>query len=193
MKIGVLGSACNPPHNGHIRAALSVKRLLKLDRIIIIPTKVPPHKDRPEVSAPRRLRMARLAVANKHGWSVSDIELRRPGKSYTRDTVAALKKKYPSDEIFWIVGSDSIVSMPWQWRGGYGILDLCTFVVLPRRGSSLARVPRNILKKVVVLPRDKSWDISSTMIRNRIRTGKKVGSFLHPEVLRFIKYHKLYV
>lgn len=193
MRIGILGSSCNPPHKGHIAAALAAEQKLSLDQIILIPTKAPPHKDRPEVSAGARMRMARLAVGNRHGWLVSDMELRRRGKSYTRDTIAALKRKYPRDELFWIVGSDSVVSMPWQWKGGYGILDLCTFVVMPRRGYSLLRVPKRILKKVIVLPAQKSWDISSTMIRSRMKVGKKVSQFLHPAVFRFIRRHKFYL
>lgn len=191
MKIGVLGSVCDPPHKNHIAIGEMAKRQLGLDLIILIPTKVPPHKDRPKVSENMRLQMAGLAICRRRGWTVSDLELRRNGKSYTRDTIAALKKKFPQDTLFWIFGADSLVSMPWKWKGGFDLLDLCQFVVAPRLGFLLKRVPRSILKKVIVL-KLKPSSMASSKIRKLLAEKKDVRQFLDPKVLSYIKKNHLY-
>lgn len=191
MKIGILGSVCDPPHRNHIAIGEGAKQQLGLDLIILIPTKVPPHKDRPKVSENMRLQMARLAIQGKKRWIVSDLELRRKGKSYTRDTIAVLKKKFTRDTLFWIFGADSLVSMPWKWKGGYDLLDLCQFVVAPRFGFSLKRVPRSIFKKVIVL-KLKSSSTASSKIRKSLKDKKDVRRFLDTGVLSYIKKHHLY-
>lgn len=191
MRIGVLGSTCNPPHKRHIALGAKAKQVLKLDKIIFIPVKDPPHKDEIRVSAELRFEMARRAVGRRKGWEISDIELKRPGKSYTADTIADLKKIYPHDELFWIVGADSLVSMPWKWKGGFDVLDLCQFVVAPRRGYDLASVSGDILKKVIILPIS-SQSISSTEIREKIMQEKDIDKFVDPSVLEFIKLNNLY-
>ena len=194
MKIGILGSACDPPHKAHIKMAEVAKKELKLDRIVVIPTKIPPHKVSPSASGSMRFKMAKLAVGKRNGWSVSGMELKRKGISFTRDTIRALKKNYPNDKLFWIVGSDAIVSMPWKWKGGWGILDLCQFAVFPRYGYSLKKVPKNILKKVIVLKPigGNLRDISSTQIRDMLRNKKGPLKFIDQKVYRFIKKHRLY-
>lgn len=193
VKIGVLGSACNPPHTGHAAIGECAKKTLKLDRLIMMPTKYPPHKDTPAVSGKMRFSMARL-MAKKRGWEVSDMEMRRRGKSYTADTITELKKKYPTAQIFWIVGSDAILSMPQKWKFGYSILDQCQFVAAKRRGFSLKRVPVDVLKKIIVLQKPARQSFSSTIIRDAIAQGdlKKAKQFLDPEVFNFIIRHKLH-
>ncbi|MBI2639960.1 MAG: nicotinate (nicotinamide) nucleotide adenylyltransferase [Candidatus Sungbacteria bacterium] len=164
MRIGILGSAFDPPHKGHIEVARRAKHALRLERLILVPTRVPPHKAAPSLPGALRFKMARIAAGKRRRWTVSDMELKRQGVSYTRDTIYELKKRYPGDEIFWIIGSDSLASMPWKWKGGYDILDLCTFVAVRRPGYSLNRVSKRILKKVVLLCGAKK-DISSSTIR----------------------------
>ena len=192
MRIGIFGSAFDPPHKGHIAAIQSAKKALELDRVILIPTKIPPHKDRPKTPERFRLHMARLVAKGRKGWVVSDMEFKRPGRSYTRDTIASLKKRYPGNTLFWIVGSDSLVSMPWKWKGGWEVLDLCTFVVIPRSGYSLGSVPKVMLQKVIVLKRTPHWVRSSTTIRNLLQHKKSVRHLLDPSVLKFIQQHHLY-
>jgi len=194
MHIGILGSACDPPHKAHIKIAEFAQKKLGFGKVVIIPTKVPPHKAVPSASEKMRLKMAKLAVGSRKNWIVSDMELKRKGKSYTRDTICAFKKLYPKDKIFWIIGSDAIVSMPWKWKGGWGILNLCKFVVFPRPGSSLKKVPKNILKKVIVLkPIDGSLrEISSTEIRDMLKKKKSPLKYIDAKVYRFIKKRRLY-
>ncbi|MDO8600049.1 MAG: nicotinate (nicotinamide) nucleotide adenylyltransferase [bacterium] len=194
VTIGILGSACDPPHTEHMEIGEYAKKTLKLDRLILIPTKHPPHKDMPEIPAGMRLQMARV-VARKRGWGVSDMEMKRRGKSYTADTIAELKKRYPRAKLFWIVGSDAIVSMPWKWKFGYDILDHCQFVGAKRRGFSMKQVPQKILEKIIVLKRAPSRQvISSTVIRKAIakKDFKKAKQFLDPEIFRFIIRNRLY-
>jgi nicotinate-nucleotide adenylyltransferase len=194
VKIGIFGSACDPPHTGHIAVGEYAKNAIKLNRLILMPTKYPPHKDMPETSAKTRFHMARLA-AKKYGWEVSDMEIRRRGKSYTADTIAALKRKYPNAELFWIIGADALLSMPYKWKFGYGILAYCRFVAAKRRGFPLDKVPAKILKKVVVLKRPARRFISSTIVREAIGRGdfETAKQFLDPEVFRFIIRNHLYV
>ncbi len=191
MRIGVFGGAFDPPHKAHVEVAECAKKALKLDRLILIPTKVPPHKAVPRVSPRLRLAMARIAAGKRKGWTISDMELRRPGKSYTRDTIKELRRRYPKDEIFWIIGSDSLLAMPRSWKEGYAILDLCKFVVASRKGYPLRGIPKKILGKVIVL----QWtatDISSTKLRELLRKKKYPRRFVDPKITAFIKRHNLY-
>jgi len=191
MRIGILGSAFDPPHKAHVKLGERAKKALKLDFLILVPTKTPPHKANPVAPARFRLRMAKILADKRKGWIVSDVELRRPGKSYTRDTIRYMKKRYPNDEIYWIVGSDSIVSMPWKWKGGYDILDYCKFAVAERPGYPLKGVSRHILKKLVIIPAQ-STDLSSTKIRNLLGQGKSVRRFLDQSIYALVKRHNLY-
>lgn len=192
MKIGILGCTCDPPHKEHIAIGEEARKTVGLDRIILVPAKAPPHKDPPLVPPETRLAMARLAVQGLSGWEVSDLEFERAGKSYTKDTIAALRARYPDDELFYIVGADAIVSMPWKWNGGYDVLDLCKFIVAPRAGFPLGAVSENILRKIIVLKKA-GTDISSTKVRESLPEHEKVADVLNPAVLQFIRSNKLYI
>lgn len=192
MKIGILGGTFNPPHRSHKLIAEKVKRELGFDRIIFMPTKDPPHKVRPRVSARHRFLMTRLLVRGKKDFMVSDLELKRPGKSYTADTLKELKKLYPKDQLFWIIGADALLYMPAGWKEGYKILDKCQFVVVVRPGYSLQSVPRRILKKVIIVKNRASTDISSTEIRECLKAGKSVRGLLTPQQEFYIKRNHLY-
>ena len=192
MRIGIVGSACDPPHKRHIEMGERARKALRLDKILFIPTNIPPHKARPSAGAKDRLSMARLAAQDLPRWEISDMELRRRGKTYTKDTIRQLKKIYPNDELYWIVGYDAITSMPWAWKGGYDILDECQFVVAHRPGYSLHRVKKSVLKKILVLERTFKRDVSSTMIRSVIQLKKNPARFLDSRVLTYIKKKKLY-
>ena len=115
MKIGIYGGTFNPPHRGHLTAAAAVVSMLKLDKLLLIPASIPPHKALPEGSstAEQRLEMTRLAGEQLGlGGKVEtlDIELRRGGKSYTSDTLVELKALYPDDELWLLMGADMFLS-----------------------------------------------------------------------------------
>ena len=115
MKIGIYGGTFNPPHLGHLTAAAAVVSMLKLDKLLLIPASIPPHKALPAGSptAEQRLEMTRLAgeqLGLGDRVETLDMELRRQGKSYTSDTLAALKAQYPEDELWLLMGTDMFLS-----------------------------------------------------------------------------------
>ena len=116
-RIGIYGGTFNPPHAGHIQAAKQAVTALKLDKLVIVPTSIAPHKAIPEHSpTPRqRLEMLRIAAADCPKAEVSDIELNRGGVSYTFQTVSELKERYPDAELILLMGSDMFLCFD-QWK-----------------------------------------------------------------------------
>ncbi len=107
MKIGVLGGTFNPVHAGHLILAEEMREKLGLDQVVFIPTCIPPHKQAKGIApADDRMAMVKLAIKGNRSFSVSDVEIKRQGASYTIDTIRQLKKSYPRDELIFIIGSD---------------------------------------------------------------------------------------
>ena len=120
-RIGIYGGAFNPPHLGHLRAAEAAREALALDKVLLVPTGESPHKPLPEGSppGPDRLDLLRLAVGDLPGLEVSDMELRRPGPSYSYETVEALRVEHPDDELYFLMGTDMLLSFrTWRWSPG---------------------------------------------------------------------------
>ena len=141
MKIGIYGGAFNPPHLGHITAARAVFELLKLDKLLVIPTGHPPHKTLPPGSPgpERRLEMTRLAMAGLGDWmEISDMELRREGNSYTADTLARVKERYPEDELWLLMGADMFLTLQ-AWREPERILSLAGVAAFGQIGRASCR------------------------------------------------------
>ena len=132
-RIGIFGGSFNPPHNGHLRAAEICREQLRLDTVILVPAAQPPHKTIAEGSpdAAERLCLTELAIADKEGLQVSDLELRREGRSYTVDTLRQLRKDYPDDELFLLMGTDMFCSFD-TWREPAEIAKLATVVCMMR-------------------------------------------------------------
>ncbi len=193
MKLGFYGGTFNPPHKIHTKIAEIALDKLSLDKIIFIPSKNPPHKDPNMVaSAHIRLEMVKLIIKDKPRFEISDIEFRREGKSFSKDTIAQVKNMYPDDEIFWIVGGDALVSMP-SWENAFGILDMCKFVVINRKNCSLESVPQDMIEKVILLENDDSHGVSSTQIRELIRQkNPDVLRFIEQEIYEYIQKNELY-
>ena len=192
LKIGIFGTTANPPHIGHLKIVKCAQRFLRLDKVIIIPTKIPPHKDMPEVSPRQRFYMTRLLFTTTPGVAVSDIEIRKRGISYTKDTIAILKKKYPKDKLIWIIGQDSLANMLRDWEEGYRIIDLCHFAVIPRHGYSLKKIPKDVLAKVIMIKKCGLTRESSTEIRNIASNDKKFSQMVGKKVYTYVKKYKLY-
>lgn len=189
-RIGFYGGTFNPIHNGHLAVAKTVMEKMGLDEIVFIPSARPPHKDNGVVDAEVRLRMTKLAVLGEPKFSVSDIEIRREGKSYTLLTIEELKRIHPKDLIFWIIGADSLLEMPTVWRGGWELLDMVRFVVIKRPGYDLSEIPAEIMAKVAVI--EMEIPISSTMIRKMAAEGKSIISLVPEKVAQFITERGLY-
>ena len=186
MRIVVYGGSFNPPHLGHVEAARTVSAELAPDKFLIIPTNVSPHKMLAEGSPePRaRLEMCRLAFADIPGAEISDMELRREGKSYTAQTVEELRRSFPDDELILVMGTDMFLSFETWYRFEY-LLENCTLAVLARdedEDIQLRRQRDALTEKygarVIILKHD-PVAASSSDIRERLRFG--IGSELLPD------------
>ena len=189
MKIGILGGTFNPVHLGHLILAQEVKEKLGLERIIFVPAYRAPHKDMAWlIPARHRLNMLKLAVRGNPAFSVSDMELRRQGVSYTIDTIAALKKKYCEDDFFFIAGSDLAPELK-TWKHYRGLLEMVRFVIARRPGYPAGKKLTSGVMPVKV----RAVDISAADIRRRIKEGLPVRYFLPKAVHDYIVAQKLYV
>ena len=132
-RIGIYGGSFNPPHLGHIFAARKARQLLELDKILLIPAAIPPHKAVAEGSPDGETRFAltQLAIAGETGMEVSRIELDRPGPSYTVDTLHELRESYPQDGLYLLMGTDMFLSF-FQWREPEAIAALAVPVCMAR-------------------------------------------------------------
>ena len=200
-KIGIYGGTFNPPHAGHMAAAQQAISLLKLDKLLIIPDGQPPHKDMPEGTPPAELRLelTRLAATGLAKAEVLDVEAIRPGKSYTADTLAALHRRYPEDNLYLIMGTDMLMSFP-QWHDPAGICAMATLAVLlreerdPKVQDTLQAQAQIIRKKLggkVKLLKNNALPMSSTDVR-RMLVSRAQGQMVAPAVLEIIQREGLY-
>jgi nicotinate-nucleotide adenylyltransferase len=186
-KIGILGGTFNPVHFGHLILGEQVRMQLGLDRVIYIPAYLPPHKSEQKIlGAQHRLKMMELAVSGNRAFIVSDIEIRRRGKSYTVDTLRAIASKYSGAELFFICGSDLVKEIP-KWKNVDEIYRLAKFVLAKRPGFGRRLSGRNFLKIDVA-----QVDISSSLIRDLVRQGLSIRYLTPSGVVEYIERHKLY-
>lgn len=202
MRVGLLGGSFNPPHRGHLAMAQAVRRALGLDRVLLIPAARPPHKDGAEMPSPEhRLAMTRLLAAeDPDGLEVSDIELRRAGPSYTIDTVAELEAARPGDELFFIIGADTVGELS-TWRRAPELLRRVRFVVVNRPGHPLEdeleelsrelgpELARDLGQRVVTM---EPVPISSTEVRRQVRAGEDWAGAVTPGIASYIRAERLY-
>lgn len=196
MRLGILGGTFNPPHLGHLVCAQEAYRELSLDRVMLIPARIPPHKPVEQEPGPQhRLKLCRVAVADDDRFEVSDIELRRNGPSYTVDTLQELTCHASGSELFLIVGGDIAVGLP-RWREPERVLELASLAVAKRRGTSRAAVQSALdalrggaRAKFFQMPR---IGVSSTMVRRRVRAGQPIRYLVPDRVAEYIDHHGLY-
>lgn len=221
-RIGILGGTLDPIHMGHIDAALAAREALRLDRVLVLPAHVPPHRSQPATSPFHRFAMACIAVNGMDGLAASDVELLAPGPSYTADTLMRLHDSLAlrASQIFFITGADAFAEIE-TWNRYPAVLDLANFVVVSRPGMSLQalrqRVPslknRMRLPRAAAVPRGtgeaaqsgathETWiflvdaptpDVSSTEIRRRIAERRPLSGLVPPGVEQHIAQHALYV
>jgi nicotinate-nucleotide adenylyltransferase len=197
VRVGILGGTFNPPHLGHLICAQEAYLQLGLDRVTLIPARIPPHKPvEDEPGAEHRLELCRLAVrGDEERFDVSDIEIAREGPSYTVDTLEQLHSRAPEHELFLIVGGDIAAGLP-NWHRPERVLSLATLAVAKRRGTSRAAVDEalRILRagertRFFRMPR---IGISSTMLRERVRSGQPITYYVPDGVERYVGRHHLY-
>jgi nicotinate-nucleotide adenylyltransferase len=218
MKLGLFGGSFNPVHDGHLTIARQTREALELDQILYIPTSHPPHKPNGSLApAQDRYEMVRLAIASDPVLAISDVEIRRPGKSYSIDTIRQLQQEYgPHTQLFFLIGLDAFLDFP-SWRDPRTLLELCSFVVLSRPGLSfrslstvpllppipypsladldagrIFRIEAQIGGQRLICLKQPPCPISASDIRARIRQGLPVANLLPPLVESYILRHHLY-
>ena len=195
MKIGIYGGAFNPVHKGHVKLAEEVKIKANLDKIIIMPSGVSPHKSSDSlIDSTHRLEMCKLAFSGD-GYIVSDLEIKREGKSYTVDTVTELKAIYPDDELYLIMGSDMLLCFD-RWYCYEDILSMATIVATTRQGDiaidELKKYSRETLGKETLIVDFEPFECSSTKVRDALISGADATDLVTGEVLSYIIENSLY-
>lgn len=218
-KIGLLGGTFNPIHRCHLTLAHDVRQRLNLDQILFIPTGDPPHKHAVDLApAEDRLAMVTLALEGEPGLEVSDLEIRRPGISYSIDTVTLLQQEWgASAELYFLVGLDAFLDLS-TWRRAGDLLSSCHFVVVSRAGASFTQLSnmellppldnaalrdlenRRTDSLVFELPAARRLFllaippclVSATLIRERIRLGASLDGLLPAQVESYILRKGLY-
>ncbi len=211
MKTGIFGGTFNPVHFGHLRSAEEAREKLGLDRIIFIPCFLPPHKGDENLADPeKRLRMLELAIEGTPRFEISDMELKRGGKSFSVDTLKKLTAEYGSaEELFFIIGADSFTEIG-TWFSYAELFEVTNFVVVARPGyidnlrdkSPIQLLPVDIqgefcydcatksLKhksgKTTCFLETTLLDISSTQIRKKVSSGASIRFLVPGTVEKFI-------
>lgn len=189
MKIGILGGTFNPVHTGHLLMAEGVKAAQKLDRIIFMPCALPPHKHSVRLAGGKhRVKMIKLAVKGNPCFDVSEIELKRGGKSYSVDTLEELAEGCKKNtRFFFIIGSDNLQSFD-KWKSPSRLLELCKIIVVGRPGYKFPkRKHKNIIfVNIPTLP------VSSTDIRTYIKQNRSIKYLVLDPVQDYIHKNRLY-
>jgi nicotinate-nucleotide adenylyltransferase len=136
--IGILGGTFDPIHYGHLRTALELKRAIELTRVYFVPAAKPPHRSALPTDAALRLRMVRAAIEGEAGFVADDRELKRPGLSYTFDTLQSFREEFPARPICLLLGMDAFLNLPY-WHKWRELLDLAHVVVAQRPGWDAPR------------------------------------------------------
>jgi len=186
MKIGLFGGTFDPVHLGHLIAAEDIMKACKLDKVIFIPAARPPHKNEKAVtSAADRYHMVKLAIKPFPGFEISDHELKKPGKSFTIDTVKYFKvKNTKKDKIYFIIGAD-IVEQLTTWRSWRELLKEVHFLIMTRPGFKLDKKAAKLGTPVEI----RNIDVSSSEIRKMIKKGLP-PTFMVPEAVEKYIYEK---
>ena len=192
MRIGLFGGTFDPVHLGHLRAAENAREALALDRVLLVPSAVPPHRGAPATPAADRLEMTRLAAATHPAFEASDVELRRTGPSYTVDTVCAVLEERPGDTLVLLVGADTWPEMT-SWREPERLFSLVEVGVAERPGSPLEPLrPPFPSSRPVHHVSGPSLPISASAVRARVAAGQSVRYLVPDAVLHYIEARRLY-
>lgn len=191
---GIFGGSFDPVHNGHVAVARAVRAALGLQRVYVVPAARPPHKAGGCVASfEERVAMARLAFAGMEGFEVLDLEGRRPGRSYTVETVEELQAAHPGEEFSLLVGADMLADLP-SWHRAADLVRRVRVVAFARPGQDLRQAQEAFRRlgvgaNVVEVP---AVEASSSEVRRRLREGGPVGGLLPPSVEAYIRRRGLY-
>jgi nicotinate-nucleotide adenylyltransferase len=213
MKIGLFGGTFDPIHWGHLRSAEEVREAFRLERILFVPAAIPPHKKRGDASAAAdRLKMARLAAAGNPGFAVSEVEIARPGKSYSIDTLRHFAGKLGrSDSLYFILGMDAFREIG-SWKDCQQLFPLSHFIITSRPKCrdllSLGDIPVAARKSFCYDSKTNAYRhksgtrlyflkltdiaIAASGIRAHVKAGKSIRYLVPPQVEAYIKRRGLY-
>ncbi|MDE6723783.1 MAG: nicotinate (nicotinamide) nucleotide adenylyltransferase, partial [Eubacterium sp.] len=192
MRIGIFGGAFNPVHNGHINLAQSYLKSLSLDKLLIIPTANPPHKTSVGLASEEdRLNMLSLAFKDMDKVELSDVEFQREEKSYTYDTIKELRKIYPADKFFLIIGEDQFLSFD-KWYRYKDLLSevvLCTAAREENKREEMIAFAETLLKgnQNYFLADFEPVVVSSSEIREKIKNSDDISSLVPADVCKYMK------
>jgi nicotinate-nucleotide adenylyltransferase len=210
--IGIYGGTFNPIHFGHLRTAEEICERFQMKEIIFIPSSNPPHKDQKDIIAPlHRLKMTTLGATGNPRFSVSELELQRPGKSYSIDTVRELRHLSPDDQFGFVLGMDAFLEIT-TWHRYEEIFTECDFIVTTRPGTpkmscaqAIPAVARDQFKKKkdgrefindagkkIIFTEVTGLNISATAIRAMVREGRSIRYLMPRRVMEYIAEHGLY-
>jgi nicotinate-nucleotide adenylyltransferase len=197
-KVGIMGGTFDPIHIGHLMLAEQAYDKFDLDKVLIMPTGNPPHKDNAvSVLTKHRVQMARLAIENNKHFELSLVEVERSGYTYTYETLENLKKENPDIEYYFIIGADSLLDFD-KWREPSKICEDATILVATRYNLSSKELKRQIDEvsnkynaKIYSLETP-NIDISSKLIRTLVSTGKSIKYYVTSDVERYIYKNNLY-
>ena len=194
-RVGVFGGTFDPIHVGHLAAARAAIHCAHLDRVVFVPTGQPPHRVAALASGQDRLEMTRLATSGEMEFAVSDVELLRPGASFTSDTLRELQRLYPGAELFLVLGWDA-ARLFRSWHEPDEVSKLATVVVMARPGSgsplgagldAAGLDARHVIVCTMPTP-----DVSASAIRRDVRNGRPIEGKVPPAVERYIRDRHLY-
>ena len=206
----VLGGTFDPCHIGHINSARALMELFPGSEMVLVPSKTPPHRDKPSASPEQRFDMLRLATADVPGLECDNCELGREGQSYTFDTLAGYRRVMGEDPLVFVMGSDAWVTLP-SWYHWRQLCDLSHLLVMTRPGGNILEEPAELKEWAqsrrvretdqlllaaaglichVTLPQ---YAVSATEVREAVSRGESTKDMLHPDVADYIARHQLYL
>ena len=195
-RLGILGGTFDPPHYGHLVLAENARTQLSLDRILFVLAGQPPHKPhQPAAAADNRLGMVEAAISDNEFFSISRVDLDRPGPHYTVDMLNLLRREYPQVAFYFLMGGDSLAEFPHWWQAP-AILQETMLAIMPRPGYDPDLV---VLEQVLPGIRERvTWldvpylDIASSGLRQRVRKGLSLRYLMPPAVKQYVSEHHLY-
>lgn len=213
QKIGVLGGTFDPIHYGHLRIAETLREVYGLDKVLLIPTGLPPHRASPNVTGTDRLHMTQLAVGGMSHLVADAREVLRDGWCYTFDTLTELQQECPETDIVWLAGTDAFAGLTY-WHRWTELLDLAHLAIACRPGLAMDHwyeslpvklrqqydlrlavqntMPYQLLTGKISLLPTINLDISATVLREKVRLGQSLRFLTPDSVIDYIDEHGLY-
>ena len=190
MRLGILGGTFDPPHIGHLLAAVDAYEALVLDRLFLVPANAQPLKaGLAAAPAHQRLAMVKLLISGDDRFAADAVEIERAGLSYTVDTLKTFAQRFPDAERFFLVGEDAMTAFG-EWRAPEQIVKLARLAILRRPGATVG--PAVIAPEGTIALATRLVDVSSTEIRQRVRAGRSIRGFVPESVAKFVETERLY-